>query len=106
MKETLELTSVPVDADCQQVGTKHYDSAKARKECAIFMRQLERQSPAPGNAYLRIKGNSHDFGTYYEVAAVFNPEDEAENDWAYNLENNLPLKWDEQAWAELRQETT
>lgn len=101
MKETLELTSVPCSEECQQYGTKNYDSNRARAECRAFKNQLERESPPPGEAYLKVKANPYEDGSYYEVAAVFNPENEQEADWAYGLESELPEFWDAAAREEL-----
>ena len=100
MKEILELTCTPTGEKCEQIGPK-YNPEKARKECRAFKNQLERQSPPPGNAYLKITSNNHDFGTYHEVAAVYNDESEEETDWAYGLESELPEFWDEKAKEEL-----
>ena len=100
MKETLELTCTPTGEECENLGP-NYNPQKARAECRAFKNQLERESPPPGEAYLKIKSNPHDFGSYLEVAAVFNPENEQEADWAYGLESELPEFWDEIARQEL-----
>lgn len=48
-----------------------------------------------------VKSFPHDFGSYYEVCAVFNDNDEASSSWAYNVEAHIPEYWDEIAKAEL-----
>ena len=94
-REWLELSCVPVGEDCQQVGMPSYDSTLARSECSRFKAMLEAKFPMPEGcgAYYRIKGNAHDFGTYYEVAIYFDDRDELAIDYAYFVENNLPERW-------------
>lgn len=105
MHEKLTLGSVPSDEPCAQIGEDGY-AQRARRECAIFRKQLERcyadahegLSPA---CQLVIVSNSHDFGTYYEVAAKFDPQKEEEIDAAFWLEHNAPPNWDSEARAVL-----
>lgn len=91
--ERLEFGSAPYDEDCAQVGTPGYRE-QAEAECQRYIEQLTRQSPPPAGARLVITRNPHDFGTYLEVAASFDPEDEEQSNWAYTLEDNLPANWD------------
>lgn len=105
MRETLELGSSPCGEDCAQLGSDGFRE-RARKECGAYKRQLERViagmgKPVPEDFYLTVKGFQHDFGTYYEVAAVFESEEGAE--LAYALESEIPEHWDEQARKELEQ---
>ena len=99
-KEILELSAVPCDEDCEQLGP-NYDPIRARAECRIFKEQLEAQSPPPEGAYLKITSNPHDFGNYHEVAAVFDYDKPKEREWAFRLENNLPAKWTEESLVKL-----
>ena len=100
MKTYLEFCPTPTEEIPEQLG-KNYDAARAKAECGIFRRQLERQSPPPGHARLVIKSNEHEFGDYYEVNAVFDDGNEEETNWAYELENSLPEKWDDIAEMEI-----
>ena len=107
MRTFLQLAPVPYDETPEQLGP-NYDAAKAKAECFVFRRQLERQSPPPGDAELVrarlvVKSNPHDFGDYYEVNAVFDDKNDEESNWAYELENNLPANWDDIAEAEIGQ---
>jgi hypothetical protein len=97
----LEIGPVPYDEECAQVGTDGYLS-RARIECAVFLHQLERAFPnPPGCTYFRIKSNPHDFGSYLEVHVIFDEEDETSREYAFNVEGNTPVNWDEIAKKEL-----
>lgn len=101
--ETLTIGSVPCDESCAQVGQENY-AKQARIECRALINQLERTFPytgPDGTAWLFIKSNPHDFGTYYEVEVKYDTECEAACDWAFLLEASLPERWDEQALQEL-----
>jgi hypothetical protein len=102
MRDYLELSSVPIDEPCAMVGSADYHR-RARLECRVFINQLERAFPEAiaAGLYFRIKANGHDFGTYYEVEAVFDNEDENQTEWAYTIEDELPIAWDEDARNEL-----
>lgn len=100
MRETIDLGSSPIDENCVQVGDHNYE-ALARAECDRYQRLLEAKlrghvsAHVAGRVKLRTKENSHDFGTYYEVVASFDADDEAATDAAYWLEANQPTRWDE-----------
>ena len=101
MRDCIELCSSPCAEDCAQVGSPDYYD-RAKKECRIFIDQLRRQfGPEPDGARLFVKSNSHDFGTYHEVACRFNTDLPESADYAFRLDNELPERWDEQALAEL-----
>ena len=88
--EILNLSSAPVCEDCAQVGSENY-SARAKKECRVYREQLIRTfGEPPAGCSLVIKSFPHDFGSYYEVCAKFDPDDEVAADYAYNIENNMP----------------
>jgi len=100
-RETLELGSTPYEEQCAQVGDPDYGE-RARRECIAFMDQVVRQhGEPPDGASLRIKANAHDFGTYYEVAVVYDPEDEAAVRYADKVDNDMPARWDDAARKEL-----
>lgn len=65
----------------------------AERECQRYIDQLTRQSPPPAGAQILIAYNPHDFGTYLDVVADFDPEDENQSNWAFSLEDNLPANW-------------
>ena len=101
--EYLELGPCPYDEEPAQVGTEDYAS-RARKECSVLRRQLERQFPNCQELIsLRIKSNSHDFGVYYEVAVGYDPNDEQAFRLALEMEENFPQNWDDLSLLELGQ---
>lgn len=105
---TIEIGSTPCEEECAQVGTDDY-SVRARKECKAYINQLRRFIVSKGfdnvtiesKIRLLIKSNSHDFGTYHEVACRFDESNEEACNIAYMLEGNGPTRWDALARAEL-----
>lgn len=98
--ESLNIGSSPHSEECAQVGDYDYQQ-RGRAECRALIGQLKRMyGEEPAGARLYIKGNSHDFGTYYEVECKFNTESEVATSYAFQCEN-MPEKWDEQSRAEL-----
>ena len=102
MRDYLDLAPVPIDEPCAMVGSYDYH-ARARAECFAFCGQLKRAFPealAAGVTF-RIKSNHHELGSYLEVQACFDDENEEQTEWAYLIENELPEAWDDQARAQL-----
>lgn len=81
----IHIGSTPHEEDCAQVGAPDY-AQKARAECTRFRDQILRHYPEPDHGYLAVKGFSHDFGTYYEVIARFDDNDEDAVRWAFAIE--------------------
>lgn len=104
MRDHLTLGPVPAGEDCAQVGQANY-LAQAQAEVQTYINQLKRLFPIPQeiDVSFGISRERHDFGTYYEAKVMFDDTSEAASDFAFNVENNIPEKWDEQARAELRQ---
>jgi hypothetical protein len=84
------------------VGSPDY-STRARLECRAFIDQLERTFPQAIDAgcTFRIRSNPHDFGAYYEVAIFYDDDDEEQTRAAFDVEDDLPAHWDEDARAYL-----
>jgi hypothetical protein len=99
--EYLSIGSTPSDEECTQVGTDNYHE-RAIKECTAYKNQLERVfKDIPDGCYFSIKGFPHDFGTYYEVVVKYNEDNGEATEFACNVENNSPTKWDAEAKKEL-----
>lgn len=99
--DKIEIGSSPYGEDCAQVGTPDYQE-KAKKELVAYRNQLIRQfGQPPEGVVIKIKGNPHDFGTYYELVAVYNEDDEQAAHYAYQLEGEGPEFWDAEAKKEL-----
>lgn len=91
----------PAEEDCAQVGSDNYHEL-ARKECSALIAQLRRQfGQEPDGAELRVKRESHDFGSYLEVVCYYDERSQAAIEYAYKCEGNLPATWDEEARREL-----
>lgn len=104
MRDYLTIGTVPHDENCTQNDPTGNYAAAQRREALAFAEQIRRHYPEPENGYVTVKRFSHDFGGYYEACAVFDDEDEAAINWAYDVESD-PLgvlaAWDEQASAAL-----
>ena len=95
MKDLTYCGSSPPDEACAQVGADGYYE-RARAECAAWRDALRKaHGPEPEGARLAIKGNAHDFGTYFEVCCYFDPENETATDYAYRCEGEGPATWEE-----------
>lgn len=92
----LTIGPSPIEEDCAPVGRPDYEE-RSRRECHVFLRQLERQFPPPDGASLFIKSFLHDFGAYREVCVRYARALE----YAYGLENDIPMYWDDIARYEL-----
>lgn len=106
MRDWLEIGASPADEDCAQIGSDDYPE-KSRLECRVFANQLRRVfGDPPSGAEIGVKAFRHDFGTYREVVVFFDDakSEEEENpgfEYAINVENNTPEKWDILALKEL-----
>jgi hypothetical protein len=104
MRDYIMLSSAPVEEDCAQVGNANY-SEQAQRECRELIRMMEEihpEQPKMFFGYYKIKGFPHDFGTYYEVVAMYDDENEESIDWAFDAESLIPEHWDELAKKNLR----
>lgn len=61
---------------------------QARTECRAFANQIRKHYGEPDGGELRIKGQRHDSGTYYEVVAYFDSDDEEATRWAFDIEGD------------------
>jgi hypothetical protein len=102
MRDYLDLDTVPCDEPCASVGQPDY-STRARLEARAYVAQLQRAFPdaVAAGVYFRIKSNPHDFGSYLSVQVVYDDDDEAQTEWAYMIEDELPIAWDDDARNEL-----
>jgi hypothetical protein len=95
----LNIGSTPPEEDCAQVGANDY-SERSRVECRVYAEQLKRIWP---NGDFRVKSFPHDFGSYREVVAYFDPDNQLDprNDCAFEAEAEGPMEWDDEAWRQL-----
>ena len=98
----MSLGSNPWGESCAQVGTDGY-TAQALRECRAWQRQLRRhyqgahQQDVPKECHLVLRDCPHDFGTYHEIVALYDVENEVGTRAAFWLEANMPEEWDEDA---------
>lgn len=91
--DEMNLGSSPYGEDCAQVGSSDYERM-AKEECGRYKKQLETQFPdKPEGVSFIVKGFPHDFGRYYEVIVRWNTDNEEAEQYAYEVESNLPEKW-------------
>jgi hypothetical protein len=96
MSDYLTIGSTPSDEPCLQVGhPAYYDLAKS--ECRMYVLQLMDEFKKKFNrepaCRLTVKGFPHDFGTYHEVCAVFNDNDEQAYTDALWFEGESSTEW-------------
>ncbi len=99
----LEIGPGPADETCAQLGQDpHFDETNAR-ECRVFKRMLERVYPIQAGVptQLIIKSFPHEFGAYKEVCVTFDGSDQAAVRYAFQVEANAPMTWDDIARYEL-----
>lgn len=95
----VDLSSSPIQEPGVQVS-KYVDYREDMiNECKDFARQLMEIFPWHNEVGIDfvIKANPHDFGTYYEVNARFSDADEMSYDYAYWMQDHLPLTWDDRS---------
>jgi hypothetical protein len=101
MREHMELGPTPAMEECADIRTPDYRE-RAMREGRAFIGVIRRAFPdLPDGLTLRVKSFPHDFGSYFEVCACFDDQDETAAEAAYMLESNTPESWDEEARAEL-----
>lgn len=100
MNDYLNIGSVPYDEDCAQVGSEDYET-RSRLECVAFREQCKRVLADKFDdvcIIVSIKSFPHDFGTYREVVAIYDPDNQQEVEQALYLESAEELEnWDKEA---------
>lgn len=95
--EYVDLSSSPLDEPAVQVNPNVNYIPEMKAECRRFAEQLRTIFPwaiEHGIEFV-IKGNPHDFGTYYEVFARVDANNDKSLDLAYWMQDNLPLTWED-----------
>jgi hypothetical protein len=99
----LYLGPVPCDESCAQLGEPDYRK-KAIAEMNAYVDMLYRLFPETEekNVLFKTKWENHDFGTYGEVVVAYVVEEEQSREYAFHIESNLPMNWDNKAMAKIR----
>ena len=95
MESLIELGQTPSNEICAEVGINNYEII-AKKNCQRFINLLRKTfGPEPENTKLKIKQFNNDFGIYYEVVYIYDPNNKTSSNYAFNCEHNAPLNWNE-----------
>ena len=87
------LGPAPAEEDCVQVGDPDY-ARNAKGECKAYIDAIRKVcGHEPAGARLTIKSQAHDYGSYYEVAVVFDGSDEAAAAYAARCDEHAPTRW-------------
>src|SRR4051812_4045729 len=80
--DIIRLGPAPAEEDCAQVGSRDY-TRNAKVECRASVEAIRKAcGQEPEGARLTIKSQPHDFGSYYEVAVVFDGSNPAAAEYA------------------------
>ena len=95
MEDIVWIGSAPANEDCAQVGSRDY-AMNAKTECRAFIDAIRKVcGREPQGARLTIKSELHDFGSYYEVAIVFDGNNKEAADYADKVDREAPATWQE-----------
>lgn len=85
----------PAEEEAVQIGDADY-ATTAKGQCRKYIEAIRQVcGPEPEGARLTIKSQPHDFGSYYEVAVVFDGENEAAAAYAAKCDEHAPTTWPE-----------
>ena len=94
MRDYISIGSAPCNEDCVQVNPEGDYHQDMRAECLRFLELVSKKlGPEPQGASLAIKGNPHDFGTYYDVVCYFDDGNEEAREYALLCEAEAPATW-------------
>lgn len=98
MRDQFELgTSVPHDEPCVQMGDDNYEKF-SRLEANALISQIKRViGEPPSGTSFRLISCPHDFGVYYDVAIIYDDDDEESTEYMLKAESRTPSKWDKEA---------
>jgi len=93
----INLGPTPCDEACAQVGDLDYHE-KNRIEGRRYIRLLKKIFPEAETKGIRFgrKGFDHDFGSYYEIVAYFDHDNDEAMEFASEIESLLPANWEEE----------
>lgn len=95
MQDVYWLGPCPSEEDAVQVGSPDY-ATEARAQCKRYIEAIRKVcGPEPEGARLTIKSQPHDFGSYLEVAVVFDGNNKAAAEYASKCDEHSPRTWAE-----------
>jgi hypothetical protein len=95
MRDYLSLETTPSDEPCVQIGHDLYRPI-ASMEAHLMQQQLEELLTLKFSDIiinLTISQCFHDFGTYYEIRAYYDRDNERQVEQAFFLDDNYPKEW-------------
>ena len=88
------LGCAPAEEHCAQVGDPDY-ARDAKAECRAYIEAIRTVcGREPDGARLVVRPQDHDFGTYYEVAVVFDGDDPDAAAYAAKCDGHAPATWE------------
>jgi hypothetical protein len=95
MNDTYWLGAAPANEDCIQVGSPDY-ARDAKAECRAYIEAIRKVcGHEPEGARLTIKSQPHDYGSYYEVAIVFDGNNREAAEYASRVDEKAPTTWEQ-----------
>ncbi len=95
MKDIFYLGPAPAEEECAQTVDNDF-AARNKAECLQYITAIKRVcGEPPEEATLRIKSESHDFGTYREVVVEFNHECPEAVAYAMKCDEHAPTTWEQ-----------
>jgi len=102
MEDSIPIGPSPYDEPCYQVGSPEYSATAAIRECRLYIEAIKKHlGEPPSGCCLVVRGNPHDLGTYYEVEAVYDPDNVAAMEYALRCESEAPATWAEAGMPEV-----
>jgi hypothetical protein len=106
-KDIIYLGSVPIEEACEQASPEN-GVAAGFQDVQVYRKQLIRLYTASHGrdltetgCKLQLKCEDHELGSYYEVVASFDVNDEKAMEAAFWFDANSPEFWDEISKKEL-----
>lgn len=91
--EVLYIGPCPAEEDAVQIGEPDYPQ-RAKAQCRAFIEGIRKTlGHEPEGARLSVASQPHDFGSYYEVVARFDPDDPVAVEYAYHVDAKAPTTW-------------
>ena len=101
MQDYLDIGASPPEEDCVQVNPNDPDYGRKQKiECEAYIQAIRKKlGNEPIGARLKVKGNPHDFGQYFEVICQYEDTEPEAIDYAFACESDGPATWEEVGMA-------
>jgi|LauGreDrversion4_2_1035121.scaffolds.fasta_scaffold40431_7 hypothetical protein len=105
MRDQFELgTTVPHDEPCFQMGENDFSKFSKIEARALINQIIRIIGNPPDRTGLKIISCPHDFGTYYDVAVIYDDDSEESQEWMLKAESGIPCNWDKEAILELKEQ--